>query len=50
MHPSGMETPMSSSMDRSLKLSIASSRLISECLVFADLMSSQSYVGPTTSL
>lgn len=42
--PSGMETPLSQNMDRSIKLSLSSSRTISECLVFADLFSSQSYV------
>ncbi|KIY44665.1 hypothetical protein FISHEDRAFT_67380 [Fistulina hepatica ATCC 64428] len=44
-NPSGIETPLSSHMDRSLKLSLSSSRLISECLVFADLFSSQSYLA-----
>ncbi|KAF5327990.1 hypothetical protein D9758_017789 [Tetrapyrgos nigripes] len=44
-NPSGTETPMTSGMDRSLKLSLASSRLISECLVFADLFASQSYLA-----
>lgn len=43
--PSGMETPLSSGMDRSVKLSLASSRTISECLVFADLFGSSSYLG-----
>ncbi|KAF5335620.1 hypothetical protein D9758_014788 [Tetrapyrgos nigripes] len=45
INPSGTETPMTSGMDRSLKLSLASSRLISECLVFADLFASQSYLA-----
>ncbi|THU79795.1 hypothetical protein K435DRAFT_810413 [Dendrothele bispora CBS 962.96] len=44
-NPNGTETPMTSRMDRSLKLSLASSRLINECLVFADLFASQSYLA-----
>ncbi|TRM66722.1 fungal-specific transcription factor domain-containing protein [Schizophyllum amplum] len=44
-NPSGVETPMSSNMDRSVKLSLASSRTISECLVFADLFASHSYLA-----
>ncbi|KAK7446298.1 hypothetical protein VKT23_014504 [Stygiomarasmius scandens] len=44
-NPNGTETPMTSRMDRSLKLSLASSRVISECLVFADLFASQSYLA-----
>ncbi|KAJ7641467.1 fungal-specific transcription factor domain-containing protein [Roridomyces roridus] len=43
--PSGMETPLSSNMDRSVKLSIASSRTISECMVFGDLFASHSYLS-----
>ncbi|KAJ6618004.1 fungal-specific transcription factor domain-containing protein [Mycena sp. CBHHK59/15] len=43
--PSGTETPLSRNMDRSIKLSIASSRTISECLVFGDLFASQSYLS-----
>lgn len=43
-NPSGTETPMSQNMDRSIKLSLSSSRTISECMVFADLFSQQSYV------
>ncbi|KAF9267220.1 hypothetical protein L218DRAFT_1074512 [Marasmius fiardii PR-910] len=42
--PDGSETPVSQSMDRSVKLALASSRTISECLVFADLFASQSYL------
>ncbi|KAL0572139.1 hypothetical protein V5O48_009817 [Marasmius crinis-equi] len=42
--PSGTETPLSQTMDRSIKLALASSRTISECLVFADLFASQSYL------
>ncbi|KAG7442224.1 uncharacterized protein BT62DRAFT_974006 [Guyanagaster necrorhizus] len=43
--PSGMETPLSQNMDRSIKLSMSSARTISECLVFADLFASQSYLS-----
>ncbi|KAJ6590571.1 fungal-specific transcription factor domain-containing protein [Mycena vulgaris] len=43
--PSGTETPLSRNMDRSIKLSIASSRTISECLVFGDLFASHSYLS-----
>ncbi|KAJ7675429.1 fungal-specific transcription factor domain-containing protein [Mycena rosella] len=43
--PSGTETPLSQNMDRSIKLSIASSRTISECLVFGDLFASHSYLS-----
>ncbi|KAK7036707.1 hypothetical protein VNI00_011372 [Paramarasmius palmivorus] len=42
--PSGTETPLTQTMDRSIKLALASSRTISECLVFADLFASQSYL------
>ncbi|KAK1222253.1 hypothetical protein PQX77_014886 [Marasmius sp. AFHP31] len=42
--PSGTETPVTQTMDRSIKLALASSRTISECLVFADLFASQSYL------
>ncbi|KAF8151784.1 fungal-specific transcription factor domain-containing protein [Crassisporium funariophilum] len=44
-HPSGMETPLSQHMDRSVKLSLSSSRIITECLVFADLFASRSYLA-----
>ncbi|KAJ7119557.1 fungal-specific transcription factor domain-containing protein [Mycena epipterygia] len=43
--PSGTETPLSRNMDRSIKLSIASSRTICECLVFGDLFASHSYLS-----
>ncbi|KAF9039626.1 hypothetical protein BDZ89DRAFT_1010178 [Hymenopellis radicata] len=42
--PSGIETPLSQNMEVSIKLSLSSSRTISECLVYADLFSSQSYL------
>ncbi|KAL1701151.1 fungal-specific transcription factor domain-containing protein [Schizophyllum commune] len=42
---SGVETPMSSNMDKSVKLALGCSRTISECLVFADLFASQSYLA-----
>ncbi|KAG5652111.1 hypothetical protein H0H81_006285 [Sphagnurus paluster] len=35
---SGTETPFSQNMERSIKLSLSSSRIIAECLVFADLL------------
>ncbi|KIY72773.1 hypothetical protein CYLTODRAFT_366911 [Cylindrobasidium torrendii FP15055 ss-10] len=43
--PSGAQTPLSQNMDRSPKLSLSSSRTISECLVLADLFSQQSYLS-----
>lgn len=43
--PSGTETPLNRSMNRSVKLSLASSRQICECMVFADLVASSSYVS-----
>lgn len=43
--PSGIETPLSQNMDRSIKLSLSSSRIIAECLVFADLFASHSYLA-----
>ena len=43
--PSGIETPLSQSMSRSLKLALASSRQISECMIFADLVAEASYVS-----
>jgi hypothetical protein len=43
--PSGMETPLNLNMDRSMKLSLASSRQICECMVFADLVDSSAYVS-----
>ena len=36
---------MSSNMDKSVKLALGCSRTISECLVFADLFASQSYLA-----
>ncbi|KAF8057613.1 fungal-specific transcription factor domain-containing protein [Lyophyllum atratum] len=47
--PSGIETPLSQNMDRSIKLSLSSSRIIAECLVFADLFASHSYTNIHTS-
>ncbi|WWD07292.1 hypothetical protein V865_005389 [Kwoniella europaea PYCC6329] len=43
--PSGTETPLNKSMDRNVKLSLASSRQICECMVFADLVDSKSYTS-----
>lgn len=43
--PSGMDTPFNSSISRNIQLASASSRQISECLVFADLMSHTSYTA-----
>lgn len=42
--PSGVETPLNRSMSRNVQLSLASSRQIVECMVFADLVDSTSYV------
>lgn len=44
-HTSGAETPVRASFMRSNKLSLASARLTTECLVYADLCSSNAYVG-----
>lgn len=41
---SGYDTPLSTDQTRSIKLSLASSRQIADCLVFADLFDQQSYV------
>ena len=38
-----METPVSAGVNRSIKLSLASSRQIADCLVFADLFDAASY-------
>lgn len=43
--PSGEETPLNRSMPRNVKLAIASSRQIGECMVFADLVSHSSYTA-----
>ncbi|KAK8850556.1 hypothetical protein IAR55_004474 [Kwoniella newhampshirensis] len=43
--PSGIETPLSKSMSRNVGLSLASSRQICECMVFADLVDSTSYIS-----
>ncbi|WVW80797.1 hypothetical protein I302_102784 [Kwoniella bestiolae CBS 10118] len=43
--PSGIETPLNKSMDRNVQLSLASSRQICECMVFADLVDSNSYTS-----
>ncbi|WVN89632.1 uncharacterized protein L203_104861 [Cryptococcus depauperatus CBS 7841] len=43
--PSGMETPLNKSMQRNVQLSLASSRQIVECMVFADLVDSSSYTN-----
>jgi hypothetical protein len=42
--PSGIETPLNQGISRNIKLSLASSRQICECMVFADLVSGESYV------
>ncbi|KAL5513453.1 hypothetical protein ACEPAH_3852 [Sanghuangporus vaninii] len=44
-NPSGAQAPLIRSMHCSMKLSLSSSRNISECLVFADLFSSKAYLG-----
>lgn len=44
-NPSGTETPFRSSLQRSVNLSLASARLTTECLVYADLCSSSAYVS-----
>jgi hypothetical protein len=41
--PSGMDTPMSTNMNRNAKLAISSARQIAECIVFADLISDTNY-------
>ncbi|WVO20305.1 uncharacterized protein IAS62_001598 [Cryptococcus decagattii] len=43
--PSGVETPLNRSMSRNVQLSLASSRQIVECMVFADLVDSTSYTS-----
>ncbi|WVQ85799.1 hypothetical protein IAT38_007967 [Cryptococcus sp. DSM 104549] len=43
--PSGVETPLNRSMSRNVKLSLASSRQICECMVFADLVDSSAYLS-----
>lgn len=40
-----IETSLSQDLDQSIKLSLSSSRIITECLVFADLFASHSYVS-----
>lgn len=42
---SSIGTPLSHNLDRSIKLSLSSSRIITECLVFADLFASHSYLA-----
>lgn len=42
---SGQDTPAFKDLSRSVKMALTSSRIISECLVFADLLSSFSYVS-----
>jgi hypothetical protein len=42
---SGIETPFSKSMSRNVQLALASSRQISECMVFADLVAKETYVS-----
>ncbi|EEB92363.1 hypothetical protein MPER_09141, partial [Moniliophthora perniciosa FA553] len=42
-HPSGFTTPHTAGLKRSIKLSLASSRQIADCLVFADLFDARSY-------
>ena len=43
--PSGVETPLNRGMNRNIKLSLASSRQICECMVFADLVAPSSYIS-----
>ncbi|WVQ70547.1 hypothetical protein IAR50_000066 [Cryptococcus sp. DSM 104548] len=43
--PSGVETPLNKSLSRNVQLSLASSRQIVECMVFADLVDSGSYIS-----
>ncbi|WVQ95649.1 hypothetical protein IAU59_002747 [Kwoniella sp. CBS 9459] len=43
--PSGIETPLNKSMNRNVQLSLASSRQICECMVFADLVDATSYTS-----
>lgn len=43
--PSGIETPLNATMNRNVKLALASSRQICEAMVFADLVDSASYVS-----
>ncbi|KAL1412678.1 hypothetical protein Q8F55_000425 [Vanrija albida] len=43
--PSGVETPLGRSMPRNVRLAIASSRQICECMVFADLVGHTSYIA-----
>ncbi|EIW70119.1 hypothetical protein TREMEDRAFT_29634 [Tremella mesenterica DSM 1558] len=43
--PSGIETPLNQSMNRSIKLALASSRQIVECMVFSDLVSQTAYTS-----
>uniref|UniRef100_A0A0W0FF04 Zn(2)-C6 fungal-type domain-containing protein n=1 Tax=Moniliophthora roreri TaxID=221103 RepID=A0A0W0FF04_MONRR len=42
-HPSGFATPHTAGLKRSIKLSLASSRQVADCLVFADLFDARSY-------
>ncbi|RSH84095.1 hypothetical protein EHS25_005340 [Saitozyma podzolica] len=42
---SGTETPFSKSMSRNVQLALASSRQISECMVFADLVAKETYTS-----
>jgi hypothetical protein len=48
--PSGIETPLNQGISRNIKLSLASSRQICECMVFADLVSGESYVSGSKSM
>ncbi|ORY26020.1 fungal-specific transcription factor domain-domain-containing protein [Naematelia encephala] len=43
--PSGIETPLNRSMSRNVALSLAASRRVCECMVFADLVDSLSYTS-----
>ncbi|TYJ53359.1 hypothetical protein B9479_006019 [Cryptococcus floricola] len=43
--PNGVETPLNKSLSRNAQLSLASSRQIVECMVFADLVDSASYIS-----
>jgi hypothetical protein len=43
-NPSSIETPLSQDFNRSIKLSFSNSRILTECLVCADIFASRSYV------
>ena len=41
---SGVETPLTQNIDRSIRLSLSCSRAVSECMIYADLFQTTSYV------